>query len=122
MKIINEEIEETNAKITSFKFQLKEEKTKFDHLEVSRDKLKRNWKQDRGMKELHIEVLNLMMKESIQVVENLNQETKFTKAEVRLKLKDVQIEKLQEQINLRDSMLTEAKIVMQGNDISQSAL
>lgn len=84
--------------IGSLKSKLGDEQTKFNELENQRERFKRQWANDKSLKEMHVEVLNLMMNESVQMVENINSEAKFTKAEVRLKLKDAQIAKLQEQI------------------------
>ena len=52
------------------------------------------------------------MKESIQIVENMNAETKFNRAEIRLKIKDIQIGKLQEQIQFRDELIDEARKII----------
>lgn len=109
VKIINEEIDEVNQKIGSIKSKLADEQARFNDLEGKRERFKRSWANDKSLTEMHIEVLNLMMNESVQMVENINSEAKFTKAEVRLKLKDAQISKLLEQIQLRDHLILEAK-------------
>lgn len=88
VKIINEEIDEVNQKIGSIKSKLADEQTKFTDLENQRERYKRQWANDKSLREMHVEILNLMMKESVQMVENISSEAKFSKAEVRLKLKD----------------------------------
>jgi len=77
VKIINEEIDDVNQKIGSHKAKLKDEENKFKELEQNRERYKRSWQNDKSLKEMHLEVLNLMMKESIQIVENMNAESKF---------------------------------------------
>ena len=88
VKIINEEIEEVVHKIGTLKAKLADEQGKFTDLEQQRERQRRAWSNNKDLKEMHVEVLSLMMKESIQVVENMNSEAKFSKAEVRLKMKD----------------------------------
>lgn len=91
-------------------------------MEQKRERHRRQWANDKNLKEMHIEILNLMMKESIQVVENMNSETKFSKAEVRLKLKDVQIQKLQEQLQIRDGVINEAKKLVDRSELPGTVL
>jgi len=47
------------------------------------------WTNDKSLKDIHVEVLAAMMKESIQAVENMDIDTKFQKAEIRNKIKDL---------------------------------
>ena len=51
--------------VVGLKVKLKEEQSKFHELEQRRDVFARTWKNDNSLKDMHIEVLNLMMKESI---------------------------------------------------------
>lgn len=115
VKIINEEIEEVNQKLNHLKSKLKEEESRHQELENNRERFRRAWANDSNLTEMHLEILNLIMKESIQVVENLTTETRFQKAEIRLKVKDIQLAKLQEQVALRDKLLNEARQLMQDN-------
>lgn len=89
VKIINEEIEEVNQKLNLLKSKLKEEEARHQDLENNRERFRRAWGNDSQLTEMHLEILNLIMKESIQVVENLTSETRFQKAEIRLKVKDI---------------------------------
>lgn len=43
---------------------------------------------DGSLHSMHLEVLQLMLKESIQIVENIETNTKYQRAEVKLKIKD----------------------------------
>ena len=61
---------------------------------------------------MHQEVLSLMVKESVQAIEKLEQQTITQKADIKLKMKDLQIAKLQEQIEYRDQVIEEAKRIM----------
>ena len=61
---------------------------------------------------MHIEVLQVMMRESIQVVENVELDAKASKVEMKLKIKDAQINKLREQMYLRDELLEEGRRVL----------
>ena len=76
------------------------------------------WTNDKSLKDIHVEVLAAMMKESIQAVENMDIDTKFQKAEIRNKIKDLQISKLVEQINYRDGLIDEARKIMNQADLN----
>lgn len=54
------------------------------------------WVKDKKLVQIHLEVLQCMLRESIQVVENVELDAKVGKGELKLKLKDDQINKLQE--------------------------
>jgi hypothetical protein len=67
---------------------LQDEIAKFHELEQQRERYKRAWNNDKNLNELHLEVLNLMLLESVQIIANMESETRFNKADIRLKLKD----------------------------------
>lgn len=50
----------------------------------------------------------------------MNSETKIAKAEIRLKVKDIQLSKLQEQLHLRDDLLNIARRAMNDNQNTQN--
>lgn len=112
VKIINEEIEEVEQKRNQFQSRLNEENGKFEDLEKKRDTMQRSWLNDRNLHDMHQEVLSLMVKESVQAIEKLEQQTITQKSDIRLKMKELQIAKLQEQIEFRDQMIDEAKRIM----------
>ena len=53
-----------------------------------------------------------MMKESIQVVENVETSTLHQKTDVKLKIRDAQINRLKDQIVFRDDLLSEARTML----------
>ena len=65
-------------------------------LQEERDNIQKRWHTDKGLLPMHIEILQLMMRESIQVVENVELDAKASKVEMKLKIKDAQINKLRE--------------------------
>ena len=77
MKIINEEIDEVNQKIAALRAKVNDEKTKFNQQAERRDLLERAWRNDKSLQEIHVEVLQLMMSESIKIVENMELDTKY---------------------------------------------
>ena len=52
-----------------------------------------------------MELLGHIMKENIILVENLEFQRKEQKADLQLKIKDMQVSKLSEQIKIRDEMI-----------------
>ena len=58
--------------------------------------MQKQWLEDKDLHIIHVEVLQAMMRESIQVVENVDVDGKFQKGEIKLKIKDAQIHKLRE--------------------------
>jgi uncharacterized coiled-coil DUF342 family protein len=77
VKIINEEIDEVNMKIGGLKVKLKEDQNKFHELQQRRDMYLKAWKQDRTLRDVHVEVLQLMLNESITMIENMEIDTKY---------------------------------------------
>lgn len=75
------------------------------------------WKQDRNLRDMHIEVLQLMMNESITMIDNMEIDTKFQKAEIKIKIKDLQINKLMEQLKYRDEFIEESRQIMGQADL-----
>jgi hypothetical protein len=53
------------------------------------------------------------MRENIILVENLEFQRKEQKAELQLKIKEMQLNRLSEQIKIRDEMITNAKRKLQ---------
>ena len=60
-----------------------------------------------------------MLKESAQVIETMDMDTKWQKDEIRIKCRDMQIHKLKEQIIFRDELLEEARKMMKSAGVSQ---
>ena len=56
--------------------------------------LERAWRHDKKLQPIHHEVLGLMLRESVKIVENMELDTKYQKAEITLMIKDAQINKL----------------------------
>lgn len=54
-----------NQKIGSLKSKLQDEQARYNELESNRERQRRSWLNDKQLKEMHLEVLNLMLKESI---------------------------------------------------------
>ena len=74
--------------------------------------MQKKWHKDNNMHAMHLEVLQLMMKESIQIVENIETSTQHQKADVKLKIRDLQINRLKEQIIFRDELIDEARTML----------
>lgn len=85
-----------SQKINTIKTKLAEDESRFDALLTERDNIQKRWLKDPSLHPMHLEVLQLMLKESIQIVENIETNTKHQRAEVKLKIKDAQINKLKE--------------------------
>ena len=69
---------------------------------------------------MHVEILQLMLKESIQIVENIETNTKYKKDKIKLRIKDAQISKLKEQVMFRDELIEEAKRLIKTSGINQN--
>lgn len=87
VKVINEEIEETNNQIQEFKKQLEATNQKTLLLLKRRENFPNDWKAA-GIKDLGIEILNHIMRENTILVENLEISRKEQKSDVQLKIKD----------------------------------
>lgn len=74
--------------------------------------MQKKWLKDNQLHPMHLEVLQLMMKESIQIVENIETSTQHQKADVQLKIRDAQINRLKEQIIFRDELIDEARALL----------
>lgn len=79
--------------------------------------MQKKWLTDKNLTPIHLEVLQAMIRESIQVVENVELASKITKTEQKMKIKDAQIHKLREQIAFRDELLDEARRLMRQNGL-----
>lgn len=75
VKIINEEIDEVNQKINQIQSKLSDEEKRFENLLNERENMQKKWLKDGQLHPMHLEVLQLMMKESIQIVENIETST-----------------------------------------------
>jgi hypothetical protein len=53
-----------------------------------------------------------MLRESSQIAENMDFETKYQKAEIKLKIKDAEITKLREQVVYRNDLIEAASKMM----------
>jgi len=78
-----------------------------------RDGFQAEWRQA-GHKDLAAELLGHILKENIILVENLDFQRKEQKADLQIKIKDMQVSKLSEQIKIRDEMLSNAKKKLEG--------
>lgn len=107
-KVIQEEIDETNQQIRDLKVHLDNSNTKMISLVKRRDAYPGEWR-SAGHKDLAVELLGHILKENIILVENLEFQRKEQKADLQLKIKDMQVNKLSEQIKIRDEMITVAK-------------
>lgn len=70
VKLINEEIDESNTQMREFKTQLDNSNTKIISLQKRRDQFLGEWRAA-GHKDLAIELLGHILKENIILVENL---------------------------------------------------
>ena len=77
------------------------------------------WLSDKKLHSIHIEVLQAMLRESIQVVENVEVDGKFQKGEIKLKIRDAQINKLKEQVIFRDELIDEARRMLKSAGVRQ---
>lgn len=68
---------------------------------------------------MHIEVLHLMLRESVQIVENMDSDTKWQRGEIKIKCRDMQINKLKEQIMFRDELIDEARQMLKSAGVNQ---
>jgi hypothetical protein len=50
--------------------------------------LERAWRHDKKLQSIHHEVLGMMLRESVKIVENMELDTKYQKAEITLMIKD----------------------------------
>ena len=98
---------------------IEEENNKFNELASKRDSFAKNWKNDRSLSEMHIEVLHLMLRESVQIVENMDSDTKWQRGEIKIKCRDMQINKLKEQIMFRDELIDEARQMLKSAGVNQ---
>jgi len=119
VKIINEEVEESQTNIGSLRKKIEEENNKFNELASKRDSFAKSWKNDRNLSEMHIEVLHLMLRESVQIVENMDSDTKWQRGEIKIKCRDMQINKLKEQIIYRDELIDEARSMLKSAGMNQ---
>ena len=62
------------------------------------------------------------MRENVALVENMDQQRKEKKAENELKLRELQLSKLQEQIMYRDKLLENARAVFEQEQLSAEQL
>jgi hypothetical protein len=77
VKIINEEVDESQTSIGNLRKKIEEENNKFNELAAKRDGFTKSWKNDRNLTEMHMEILHLMLRESVQIVENMDSDTKW---------------------------------------------
>lgn len=75
---------------------------------------------DNNLKQMHIDVLQAMMRESIQVVENVELDGRVQKGDYKLKVKDAQIVRLKEQVVFRDELIDEARRMLRSAGVMQS--
>ena len=69
-----------------------------------RENFASDWK-NAGMKDIQLEILNHIMRENTILVENMEFSRKEQKAELQIKIKDMQFTKFQEQIKIRDDII-----------------
>jgi hypothetical protein len=108
VKIINEEVEETQNQIAELKKNLDSTNQRVAQLLKRREQFSQEWKQS-GAKEIALEVLNHVMRENTILVENMEFSRREQKADLQIKIKEMQFSKLQEQIKVRDEMLAQAR-------------
>jgi hypothetical protein len=119
VKIINEEVDEQQTNIGLMWKNLEGEQRRFDEMATKRDVFAKSWKNDKTLNEMHVEVLHLMLRESVCIVENMELDTKWQKSEIKLKIRDIQINKLKEQIMFRDDLIDEARKMMKSAGMNQ---
>ncbi len=107
-KLLAEEIDECNGQMREFKTQLDNSNTKMISLQRRRDQFLGEWRQA-GHKDLAVELLGHILKENIILVENLEFQRKEQKAELQLRLKEMQLSKLSEQLKYRDDVIGNAR-------------
>lgn len=61
--------------MANIKAKLAEETSRFDLLAKERDNIQKKWNKDGALNPVQLEILQLMMKESIQIVENVETST-----------------------------------------------
>ena len=61
--------------MANIKSKLAEETSRFDLLAKERDSIQKKWNKDGVLNPVQLEILQLMMKESIQIVENVETST-----------------------------------------------
>ena len=108
VKIINEEVEETNNQISEMKKHLDATQSRVTSLLKRREQFPNEWK-SAGIRELGVEILQHIMRENTILVENLEFSRKEQKADLQLKVKENQLVKMHEQIRIRDEMLSQAR-------------
>lgn len=84
--------------------------------------LERAWRHDKKLQPIHHELLGMMLRESVKIVENMELDTKYQKAEITLMIKDAQINKLQEQIVYRDELIDEARRVLKSAGLDEGRI
>lgn len=71
---------------------------------MKRDNFPRQW-EDAGLSSVGIKMLDLQMKQHIMIIDNIDRESQTSKTSLQLKAREQVLQKMQEQIQIRDNLI-----------------
>jgi hypothetical protein len=86
------------------------------NFKLKRDNFPKKW-QDAGLSNVGIKMLDLQMKQHMLIIDNIDRENENSKASMQLQAREQVLQKMQEQIKIRDNLLQLAMKHFSDNDV-----
>lgn len=86
------------------------------NFKMKRDNFQKKW-QDAGLSNVGIKMLDLQMKQHMLIIDNIDRESENNKASMQLQAREQVLQKMQEQIKIRDNLLQLAMKHFNDNDV-----
>ena len=101
---LSKELDNLYKNEKQFKAQSETKKQIMSNLKMKRENYPRQW-EEAGLSSVGIKMLDLQMKQHIMIIDNIDRENESSKASLQLKAREQVLQKMQEQIQIRDNLI-----------------
>lgn len=101
---LSKELDNLYKNEKQFKAQWETKKQLMSNLKMKRENFPSQW-ENAGLSSVGIKMLDLQMKQHIMIIDNIDRENETSKTSLQLKAREQVLQKMQEQIQIRDNLI-----------------
>jgi kinesin family protein 18/19 len=113
---LSKELENLYKNEKQFKAQCETKKQLMSNLKMKRDNFAKQW-ENAGLSQVGTKMLELQMKQHVIIIDNIDIENQTSKATMQLQARDQVLQRMQEQIRIRDNLLNLAEKHFSENNV-----
>ena len=113
---LSKELENLYKNEKQFKAQAETKRQQLNSLKAKRENFKTQWS-DAGLSNVGTKMLDLQMKQHVLIIDNIDHESQNNRSNLQLQARDQVLQRMQEQIKIRDNLLNVAEEKLNINNV-----